>query len=187
MQRCGMAALKPSADSQSSNKGKGTGKGAGKNQGAQRSADAPSSSAQPPQQGSNPSGSKPDARNSDQNKPRKDQDKRSDQNQAKDQRKNEKKGKQGAQDKQESVRSSFALIPEDWPPTMPPQTAWSADTAGVFMTESAEEVSRWGHQCKFSKLPVLAISPARPNLDGYPITKKIIRFCETRPGAPDRI
>eukprot|EP00971_Amphidinium_carterae_P089176 1764803-Amphidinium_carterae.1 len=70
---------------------------------------------------------------------------------------------------------------------MPPQTAWSADTAGVFMTESAEEVSRWGHQCKFSKLPVLAISPARPNLDGYPITKKIIRFCETRPGAPDRI
>eukprot|EP00971_Amphidinium_carterae_P332426 6466583-Amphidinium_carterae.1 len=86
-----------------------------------------------------------------------------------------------------AAKSTFALIPEDWPTQMPPRPEWMADTPGVYLTESTQEVVRWGHQCKFSREPVLAISPARPALEGYPTKKKVIRFCESCPGKPDRI
>eukprot|EP00971_Amphidinium_carterae_P098100 1940755-Amphidinium_carterae.1 len=89
--------------------------------------------------------------------------------------------------KEPATTSKFELIASDWPATMPPQPEWSADTAGVFLTESADTVARWGQQCKFSKLPVLAVSPARPNLQDYPISKRVIRFKETCEGKPPRI
>eukprot|EP00971_Amphidinium_carterae_P166858 3306531-Amphidinium_carterae.1 len=89
--------------------------------------------------------------------------------------------------KEEEPKSSFALLSEDWPAEMPPRTEWAPDTAGVFLTESTEAVTKWGQQCKFSKKPVLAVSPARPPLEGYPISKRVIRFKETRAGHPDRV
>eukprot|EP00971_Amphidinium_carterae_P156657 3105276-Amphidinium_carterae.3 len=45
----------------------------------------------------------------------------------------------------------------------------------------------WAAQCRFAKIPILAVTPAKPDLVNYPVHRRVLKFHEKREGVEDRV
>eukprot|EP00971_Amphidinium_carterae_P066386 1314701-Amphidinium_carterae.1 len=69
--------------------------------------------------------------------------------------------------------ATFKLIAEEWPVAMPPRDTWCQDQAGVYVSENTADVVMWAAQCRFAKVPILAVTLAKPDLVNYPVHRRI--------------
>eukprot|EP00971_Amphidinium_carterae_P231445 4593037-Amphidinium_carterae.1 len=75
----------------------------------------------------------------------------------------------------------------EWPAEMQPQDAWKPEQAGVYLSEDATDVARWAAQCRVAQVPILAVTPSKPELVNYPVHRRVLKFEEHREGVDVRI
>eukprot|EP00971_Amphidinium_carterae_P208097 4129199-Amphidinium_carterae.1 len=82
---------------------------------------------------------------------------------------------------------TFKLVATEWPAEMQPQEAWKPEQPGVYLSEDAADVVKWAAQCRFARVPILAVTPCKPDLANYPVHRRVLKFEEHREGAEMRI
>eukprot|EP00971_Amphidinium_carterae_P194403 3857701-Amphidinium_carterae.2 len=92
------------------------------------------------------------------------------------------KGGKGGKDKgkgKESNKGSgkgskppvFKLVSTEWP-----AEAWKPEQPGVYLSEDAADVVKWAAQCRFARVPILAVTPCKPDLVNYPVHRRVLIF-----------